>query len=257
MVVKPSQSAGRVLAVFEAIARNQPSSLTALAKELGASKSAIQRDLLTLAGAGWIQPVPDGSRRWELSLHVMSFLRPPHSSDGLRLRVRPWLERLAERCGETVYLAVPALGRFIVIDVIEAADLPRVVSALGINIALAGTATGKVWLAALPAAERDALLGTAPTPEEAAEWNAISATGYAVNNGGILPGSVTLAAALLAPGGRPFAILVVTGPRERLGPARWERIGGHLVEVAQRASQSLRLNPPLLPWSAGAARKVG
>jgi len=248
MAVKRSQSANRVLAVFETIARTQPTGITALAAELGASKSAIQRDLLTLADAGWIQPVPSGSRSWELSLHVMSFLRPPHSSDALRLRVRPWLERLAERSGETVYLAVPAMGRFVVIDAIEAPDLPRVLPALGIVIGLAGTATGKAWLAALPANERNTLLGAAPSAQEAAEWAKLIAAGYAVNDGGILPGSVTLSAALRAAGGQPFAVLVVVGPRERLAPARWEGLGRELVAVAQLASQALRLDPPAAPW---------
>src|ERR1700756_1538099 len=152
MVVKRSQSAGRVLAVFEAVARIQPTGITALARALGANKSAIQRDLLTLADAGWIQPSPADPRRWELSHHVMTFLRPPHSSDSLRLRLRPWLERLAERTGETVYLAVPAHSRFTVIDPIEPPGQPRALPALGITITLNNSATGKAWLAALPPA---------------------------------------------------------------------------------------------------------
>jgi len=248
MAVKRSQSAGRVLAVFEAIARTQPTGMTALAAELGASNSAIQRDLLTLADAGWIQTTPGGSRRWEVSLHVMSFLRPPHSSDGLRLRLRPWLERLAKRCSETVYLAVPAVGRFIVIDAIEAPDLPRLLSALGVVIGLTGTATGKAWLAALPETERNTLLGSTPDAPELAEWEKIIATGYAVNDGGVLPGSVTLAAVVRAPGGQPFAALVIAGPRERLAPARWESLGRELLEVAQLASHALERDPPALPW---------
>ena len=248
MAVKRSQSAGRVLAVFEAIARMQPTGMTALATELGASNSAIQRDLLTLADAGWIQQAPNGARRWEISLHVMSFLRPPHSSDGLRLRIRPWLERLAKHCGETVYLAVPAVGRFIVIDAIEAPDLPRLLSALGVVIGLKGTATGKAWLAALPEAERNTLLGGVPAPGELLEWEKIMASGYAVNDGGVLPGSVTLASVLRAPGGMPFAALVLSGPRERLAPARWESLGRELVQVAQLASHALERDPPTLPW---------
>ena len=54
MAVKRNLSAGRMLAVFETIARAQPVGVSALARELGADKSAVQRDLMTLADAGWI-----------------------------------------------------------------------------------------------------------------------------------------------------------------------------------------------------------
>ena len=55
MAVKPLQSLQRALSVIEAIAANQPIGVAALARLLGEDKSAVQRDLMTLADAGWIR----------------------------------------------------------------------------------------------------------------------------------------------------------------------------------------------------------
>ena len=67
MAVKRSHSAARMLAVFEAVARTQPIGVSALARDLGADKSAVQRDLMTLADAGWIATSPVGNGQWELT----------------------------------------------------------------------------------------------------------------------------------------------------------------------------------------------
>jgi DNA-binding transcriptional ArsR family regulator len=107
MAVKRSRSAGRMLQVFEALARLQPTGVSALARELEADKSAVQRDLMTLADAEWIRTVPASAGQWELSPHILSIARPPHSVEALRRQARPVLERLRSDLGETAYLAVP------------------------------------------------------------------------------------------------------------------------------------------------------
>ena len=65
MAVKRSLSASRMLSVFELVARLQPIGVSALARELAADKSAVQRDIMTLADAGWIQAVPGARGQWE------------------------------------------------------------------------------------------------------------------------------------------------------------------------------------------------
>ena len=55
MSVKRSQSAARVLAVLECIARHQPIGVSELARLLQADKSAVQRAVMTLADDGWIR----------------------------------------------------------------------------------------------------------------------------------------------------------------------------------------------------------
>lgn len=221
MAVKRSHSAARMLMVFEAVARAQPIGVSALARELGADKSAVQRDLMTLADAGWIAPAPIGSGQWELTPHVLTLARPPHSSHALRQRARPVMERLREQSGETVYLTVPHGGRFVVLDALESPHMLRMVPPVGMLVPNQGSATAQIFRAHLPDGADPALL----------------ARGYAVNDGDVVPGSVTLAAALLDTAGLPVGAVVVTGPSDRITPDRRDVIGRQVREAAALLSQ--------------------
>jgi DNA-binding IclR family transcriptional regulator len=127
MAVKRSSSAARVLSVFEHIAAEQPIGVSAIARALDADKSAVQRDLMTLADAGWIRVAAGLPAQWELTPHVLTFARPPHSTDSLRQRARPALERLRGETGETAYLTVPDGDRFVVLDALESQQMLRMV----------------------------------------------------------------------------------------------------------------------------------
>ncbi len=131
MAVKRSSSASRVLKVFEHCAAHQPIGVSALARDLGADKSAVQRDLMTLADAGWIRVAVGMPGQWELTPHVLTLARPPHSTDSLRQRARPALERLRSETGETAYLTVPDGDQFVVLDALESEHLLRMVQPVG------------------------------------------------------------------------------------------------------------------------------
>lgn len=241
MAVKRSLSAGRMLQVFERIAQRQPIGVSALARELGADKSAVQRDLMTLADAGWIRPEPaaaPGGTRWELTAHILTLARAPSSSDTLRLRARPVLERLRTETGETAYLTMPDTGgpdgdRFVVIDALESFHLLRMVPPVGIVVPLQGSATARAVLPHLPESEQSRLLGGPPDAALRAEFEHARALGYAVNAGDIVPGAIAIAAPILAAEGPPLGALVVTGPSERLTEERRPQIGRQLREAAQ------------------------
>lgn len=235
MAVKRSSSATRMLAVFEAIARSQPVGVSALARGLEADKSAVQRDLMTLADAGWIRPAPvlagqgagQGTGQWELSPHILTLARPPHSADALRLRAQPILEELRRETGETAYLAVPHGDRYVVLSAAESHHALRVVPAVGIVIAMEGSATGRA---------------VAPYREGAADdaaHSAIRALGYAVNDEDVHAGAVAMASAVLDAGGRPVGSLVLTGPAERLPPERRAAMGTRLRDAARRLAAEL------------------
>lgn len=227
MAVKRSSSATRMLAVFEAIAHAQPVGVSALARRLEADKSAVQRDLMTLADADWIRPVPGMAGQWELSPHVLTLARPPHSAEALRLRAAPILEQLRTATGETAYLAVPDGNRFVVLAAAESHHLLRIVPAVGIVIPMEGSATARAVL---------------PYMAEGADDEANAETrarGYAVNDEEVHPGAVAMASAVLGPDGRPVGSLVLTGPAERLPPARREAIGAMLRDGARQLAAEI------------------
>jgi DNA-binding IclR family transcriptional regulator len=243
MAVKRSSSATRMLSVFELVARMQPIGVSALARELAADKSAVQRDLMTLADAGWIRAVPGSKGQWELTLHMLSLARPPHSSHSLRHRLRPLLERLHTDTGETVYLTLPHQNRFLVFDAIESRHVLRIVPPVGMTVPIEGSATAKAFLPYLDAAGQAALLGAPPSPALLDEFARTRARGYAVNDGEIVPGSVAIAAPLLDTAGRPVGTIVVVGPSERIVADRRPPIGA-LLRDAGRSGASLWLGDP-------------
>src|SRR5436190_825116 len=110
MAVKHVQSASRVLATFEALAEHQPIGVGALARILEDDKSGVQRALMTLADAGWIERVGDGTR-WEVTSRVLVLAQ---RRSGLRERARATLEALRDETEETVILNVPESGQIVV-----------------------------------------------------------------------------------------------------------------------------------------------
>jgi IclR family acetate operon transcriptional repressor len=239
VAVKRSSSAARVLKVFERTAVLQPIGVSALARELGADKSAVQRDLMTLADAGWIRGAAGMPGQWELTPHVLTFARPPQSTDSLRQRARPALERLRSETGETAYLTVPDGDQFVVLDAIESHQMLRMVPPIGMVVPVAGSATARAILPHLAEPEQARLLDAPVTPALREEFHATRARGYAINDGDIEPSAVAMASAIVSRQGVPHGALVLTGPAERLAPARRNEVGALLRREAEVLSQGL------------------
>lgn len=236
MAVKRSLSAGRMLKVFELVAASQPAGVSALARALDADKSAIQRDLMTLADAGWIRPAGSAAGQWELTPHVLTLARPPHSADSLRQHARPALERLRNETGETAYLTIPDGDRFVVLDAMESIHLLRMVPPVGMVVPLEGSSTARAVLPWLPEPERQRLLGAPTSTEQEAEFATTRGRGYAVNDGDIAPGVVAMASAVFSKSGLPIGALVITGPADRLPAERRDDLGAALQREARLLS---------------------
>jgi IclR family acetate operon transcriptional repressor len=236
MAVKRSSSAARMLKVFECTAALQPIGVSALARELGADKSAVQRDLMTLADAGWIRAATPGSGQWELTPHILTLARPPHSTDSLRQRARPLLEQLRAETGDTAYLTVPDGDRFVVLDALESQRMLRIVPPIGMVVQVEGTATARAILPYLPEAEQERLLGRAVSAALRDEFAVTRARGYAVNDGDIDPSAVAMASAVFDRQDAPVGAVLLTGPAERFSPERRAELGELLRDGAQQLS---------------------
>src|ERR1700712_2860366 len=102
--------------------------------------------------------------QWDLTPHVLTLARPPHSMDSLRQRARPSLERLRGETGETAYLTVPDGDRFVVLDALESLHMLRMVPPVGMVVRVEGSATARAILPHLSGEEQARLLG-APVSE--------------------------------------------------------------------------------------------
>lgn len=238
MAVKRSQSASRVLAVLEKIARHQPVGVSELARRLGADKSAVQRAIMTLADNGWICPASGTPTRWQLTAHIFAIAHIGHESNDLRRRARSVLEALRDASQETVLLTVPDIRRFVVIDALESLQLLRTVPQIGLSVPVRGSATSRAVLSYMRPEAQIEMLGAAPDTDLRREFEATRRRGYAVSDGDVVAGSTTIAAPVFEADGQPIAAVVVSAPSERLTPKQHSRVGAMVVAAARNLSRS-------------------
>ena len=236
MSVKRSHSGSRILAVFDAIAANQPIGVSALARLLDDDKSAIQRALMTLADEGWIRASSEPPTRWEVTAHILALAYSAYGSDDLRRRARPVLERLRDETGETVLLVVPDIHNFVIADVVESRQILRLVPHVGDLVTARNTATGRAMLPYMSDEQQSAMLGQAPDEALLASFDAIRAHGYSISEGEINAAATNIAAPVFELSGRPIAAVLVCGPRERLQSSLYETIGAALLLAVKELS---------------------
>lgn len=236
MAVKRAQSVARALVILDQIAARQPIGVSALARLLGEDRSAVQRVVATLADAGWIRMAPDKPTRWELSAHMFTIAHLPYSSATLRERARGILDELRDKTGETVFLAIPDVARFIVIEAAESPHMLRAASRVGQVIMPGESATSRAVLPYFDARRQVAMLGRTPDAADLAEFAATRTRGYGLSAGDVAPGATNLAAAIFDANGEPVAALTVSGPSDRLTPKRHGDVGALVARSAAALS---------------------
>jgi IclR family transcriptional regulator, positive regulator for flagellar biogenesis len=154
-------------------AADAPVSNRELTEWTGIPKPTVSRITATLVGAGLLLRLPD-SERFVLTASVLELSNGFLRNFDIRARARPLLIALAEHTGMSVHLAVRDRLDMVVIDSIR----PRsavLVSRLevGGRMDLSRTAVGRAYLAVLPEAERNALIGSLQTAS-GDDWPAIA-----------------------------------------------------------------------------------
>lgn len=237
MAVKRSQSASRVLAVLEGIARHQPIGVSDLARLLDVDKSAVQRAIMTLADAGWIRSASGTPSKWQLTAHILAVAHMGTVSNDLRQRARRALEALRDASGETVLLTVPDIRRFVVIDALESRQMLRTVPHVGLSVPVRGSATSRAVLPYMSREQQIEFLGRPPDARLLADFAATLKSGYSISVGDVAEGSTNIAAPILEMDGHPVGAVVVSGPSERLTATRHRKIGDMVLQTARGLSR--------------------
>lgn len=232
MPVNHVKSAARVLATFEALAEHQPIGVGALSRILGDDKSAVQRALVTLSDAGWIERVSAGSQ-WEATPRVLGLVE---RRSGLLERARATLEALRDETNETIILNVPERGRIVVCDVAESHQLVRTSPEIGFVVPATSSAAGQAILAHLPGAEAAAYVGGAPDARTLARLAEVRARGWAVNAGDVTPGARAVGAAILNAEQQAIASITISAPADRMPASVQDALGPVVVAAARRLS---------------------
>src|SRR5690606_30124826 len=182
--------------------------------------------LRPLVAHKFLVQVPGG---YELGPSIFQFSAEVLASAGTSQIVRPFLEELAERSNESVYLAIIDKEAKVVtyVDGIESKQAIRYSTPIGTTRPLYGSAAGKALLAfqdepwcqmylktvkLKPLAEKSAI----KKPELLKELDEIRGTRVALNVGGLVSGASGIAAPIVKADGTATYALLVVAPTDRL-----------------------------------------
>ncbi|MGW4751048.1 IclR family transcriptional regulator [Streptomyces chartreusis] len=245
------QSLERAIILLQATADSAPDGDTAsnLAARCDLNRATAWRLLSTLEQFGLVERSPV-TNRYTIGFTVAR-MASAAGFDGLTRRAHGTLSRVSEQTGETANLAVvQQLG----LTYIDEVTPPVVLSAkwLGRQVPLHATSTGKALLAWLPEAEADALLtgrleaytDTTVTDRARlrAELEQTRERGYSVCVGEMERNLYGVSAPVLGGRDRPFAVVSIWGPQDRVPESRFTTLGPLARAAADeiaRAAQAL------------------
>ena len=253
------------LGLLETLSRaDQPMGVTELANRLEIGKSTVHRLLQALVEQGYVRRnEASGSyaasiKLWELGSAVLSNLDLRHASQS-------WMAWLLERTRETVHLSVLDGDEVVYVHKLDSPEPVRAYSSIGGRAPAYCVATGKAMLAFEPMAQLKSLSRhlhacsprTLTVPAEfLREMERIREQGYAVNRGEWRESVGGVAAPVRDPGGMVIAAIGVSGPIERLRPARLKTLSADLIRAADGITAALRGDAPQHP-NAGQLKTAG
>jgi len=246
-LVAPSSSAGRSLRLLSLLAQEgRALSLAELSVRLGLPKVTTHRLCAQLLDGGFLaRDIDERGFAVGPALRKLAFDTLNHGVvRGLRHEV---LATLVTQVGETCNLTTLDGAQVLYIDRVEAQWPLRLTLDVGSHVPLHCTASGKLFLAAMPAAEREALIAqlsltrmTRHTITSAkglkAECEAIAAQGHSNDREEFIAGLIAVAVPVRDASGRTRAALALHAPSARMSLAEAQRRLPALRAAAQRMS---------------------
>ncbi len=122
--------------------------LSEISRQLGISKSTLHEILYTLEAEGFVRRNPL-SKRYSLGPALFELLGKGVSESEMRKTAYPFMVKLKEISGETVFFGVVRGEKVIVLEVVEPDKDLRVTAPVGARVPLLAGALGKAYLARL------------------------------------------------------------------------------------------------------------
>jgi DNA-binding IclR family transcriptional regulator len=222
------RAANRVVDILELVAASRDGlALREVSTRLEAPKSSLLPLLRTLAARGYLEQERSGEYR--LGPRALELGRGSPARRELQEVARPTLVELMRRSGETVFLgALAGDGLSVVyVDKVESEQIIRYAAGIGDRRPLHATSSGKVMLAYLPDAQREATLRaltltrhTERTVTSVASLRAaleeIRRAGACVSLDELVRGASGVSAPIFDGDGRLVGACTIAGPTERM-----------------------------------------
>jgi DNA-binding IclR family transcriptional regulator len=240
----------RALAALAALAESSSDcSLAELCPALGLHKSTAHRLMMVLEQHRLVAKNPE-TGRYKLGLRLYEL--GSRAIDGLDLRghARPYLNRLQERFGETVFFCILDEGHVFYVDKVESQRSVRTACTVGSRAPAYCTAVGKAMLSELPEAEVNAIVRTSglkaitsntitSTARLRAELKTIRSRGYAIDDEEKEEGLRCVGAPVRTHSRKLSAGMSISGPAFRMTKERIPEIGEALMQAAAELSAEL------------------
>jgi DNA-binding IclR family transcriptional regulator len=239
----------RALDVLLCFSHEEPVlSLTRIAEEVGIPKSTVHRLMTTLEGSRFVSR--DGTTgMYSLGFRFVEMASVVLQHMDLRRWVQPYLQRLCDECGETVDLAVLDGLEVMYLQVIESPHRIKLAAAVGQRLPAFCTASGKAFLAYLPAEQVRRILDQGlprhtdhtltSLPELHQDLEATRQRGFAISEQEYEDDVHAVAAPLLDGSSRPVAVIAGVGPSFRLPRERMLALGLSIQSAAAAIAREI------------------
>jgi IclR family acetate operon transcriptional repressor len=233
--VKEIRSVRNACALIEAVAERQPLGVSELARLTGIEKSAAHRLAVTLHRTGWLDRAEDG--RWQIAA-ALGRLARRGAITALTATMRPRMEALRDRTGETVMLVAIENGRLMVHETVESRHALRIGAPAGSELPLLRSSAVRAIAAHLPPEELAALRRAHPALDADPALAAVRRRGWAMNDREIVSDARVVGAPILGLDGYPLAALIVCGPTSRITAQRMKQYGALVAKAVQARPES-------------------
>jgi DNA-binding IclR family transcriptional regulator len=243
--------------------RSSDCGLAELCTALKLHKSTVHRLMMVLEQHRLVVKNPE-TGRYRLGLKLFELGSKAIEGLDLRGRARPYLDRLQEKFGETVFFCILDEGQVFYVEKVESKASVRTACTVGSRAPAYCTAVGKAMLAELPEPEVTAIVRrwglkpvTAKTITSATalktELKAVRARGYAIDDEEKEEGLRCVGTAVRSHSGMPVAAMSISGPAFRMTRERVPEVGRALTQAASELSAELGYQAVAAELARGAA----
>ncbi len=238
----------RALSILELLAQHREGMrMREIAETLDLPANSVFRITGTLEERGYLIRDPD-DMRYRLSRKLLSLGYAAIGEEKLIEYSLDVMQKLRDSTQETVLVGVRADLHGVVLEQVSANQPVKFVVDPGTQFPLHTSAPGKVFLAFLPALERDAILGRMKFPrfnertldtraKFERELDQVSAQGYGLDCAEQIEGLHCVGAPIFNHRGYPTAAIWVTGPSFRFSAADLHRIAKDVCASAAQISR--------------------
>ncbi|WP_199621788.1 IclR family transcriptional regulator [Paenibacillus alkalitolerans] len=224
-------------------------SATQISRELEIPVQSAHRLLNSLKKHGFVQKDKE-TKKYRLGFAFLEFGFLVWNNLSFRAVARPFMEQLAAKTQESVYLSMRCEDEGVYVDAVDSPQILRVSEPIGLRLPLCVGASNRIILAYLPEKTQQQLLAKTdwsrvpclkPLSYELVmeDLRSIRRLGYSVTTGEATESTTGIAAPIFSFDNRVIGGISVAGPASRFTPRKISEISFQAIRTAREISSEL------------------